>query len=138
METCAPTRVVIAHSYPPLAALIRERLGAAPGWEICGVAYTGAALRILVASFQPDVLILDGNFDAAGVAATVRSLKPAPLGLHLLVLANVPPTEDLSAWCAGWESVPPVAIATRLLPALNRLAGRTADVAATRPQGVSM
>lgn len=96
------------------------------------MAYTGPALRIMVSSFQPDVLILDGNFDAVGVVATMRSLKPAPVGLHLLLLANNPPSEDLGAWCAGWEFVPPTAIATQLLPALNRLTGLISDAASTR------
>lgn len=138
MDIPGPHRVVIAHHYPPLADLIRERLGAEPGWEICGVAYTGAALRILIASFLPDILILDVNFETAVSTALVRSLAPARPELSLLLLTANRPAAGLEALFAAVVTVPPTAIATQLLPALHRLAGAPAAVAPARAQGASI
>eukprot|EP01035_Chromulina_nebulosa_P009242 gene9242-12489_t len=112
METSDVHRVLIAHHHPPLAALIRERLGAEPGLEICGVAYTGAALRILVGSFQPDILILDAHFETHGLGVLCRHFHLIQPNLRILVLTTGTAVEDLRPVLAQIATLPATAIAT--------------------------
>ena len=118
-------RVVIAHQHPPLAVLVRERLGAEPGLDICGLAYTAAALRVLTQSFQPDILVIDAHFEAQGLDALLRSFQETAANRWVVLLTT---GKAATAWALQRPeivTVPTVAIATQLLPALRRITGRS-------------
>ncbi len=121
METSGVHRVLIAHHHPPLAMLIGERLGAEPGLSLCGVAYTAATLRILASSLQPDILILDANFETHGLGTLCRHFHLTHAHLRIIVLTTGTMVEDLRPIFAAVTTVPASGIATQLLPALRQI-----------------
>ncbi len=123
METSGVHRVLIAHHHPPLAVLIGERLSTEPGLSICGVAYTAATLRILVSSLQPDILILDANFETHGLGTLCRHFYLTQSQLRIIVLTTGTMVEDLRPVFAAVTTIPASGIATRLLPAVRQITG---------------
>ena len=131
-------RVLVVDGSAPERALVAQTLATEPAVEVVGTADTAAMAYAKTAALTPDVVVLDGDLDAGGLARTVLAVRKAHPPVVVVLVAS--PTaagarttvDALEAGIADYVTKPPpprTAVALQkmvlahLLPRVKALTG---------------
>ncbi len=102
----SPVRVLIADAHPVVRLGVRIAFDTSDRICVVGEADSGRAVRRLVEELQPDVLVVDPQFEDASGPYAIRSIVEQCPRLKVLVLAGseqaAPPLPLLQAGAAGY------------------------------------
>lgn len=91
-----PVRLIVADDHPVVREGLRAVLDAEPGVEVVGEAADGREVLDLVASHQPDLVLMDLQMpEMDGVAAT-RRIRRHHDGVNVLILTTYDTDADIS------------------------------------------
>jgi DNA-binding NarL/FixJ family response regulator len=91
----SPIRLIIVDDHPVVRDGLRGMLSSDPDLEVVGEASDGAEALALVASVEPDVVLMDLRMPHLGGAAAIRSLAEQGSRVKVLVLTTYDTDSDV-------------------------------------------
>ncbi len=91
----SPIRLIIVDDHPVVRDGLRGMLASDPDLEVVGEASDGAEALALVASVQPDVVLMDLRMPRLGGAAAIRALTEQGSEARVLVLTTYDTDSDM-------------------------------------------